>query len=254
MSKQKLVPGNGGRVIAVTGKGGSGKTVLVAIMAGILSKDGGRKILLIDADSAACLPSALGVAVESTVGDIREEIITDPEAKKRIEDIPMREVIGDVMGQGRGFDLLVMGRPEGPGCFCAVNDLLRYGIETLSKDFDITLIDCEAGPEQVNRRVVRSVDTLVIVTDTSVRGIHNAELIKKIAEEYEGSKPTKIGLVVNRMREEGKAILGLVEKTGLEILGCIPEDESITRSDSAGRPIIDLPHDSPGVMAVREIL
>ena len=254
MLRQKSCPGNGGRVIAVTGKGGSGKTVLVAIMADVLSKEGKYRILLIDADSAVCLPSALGVTVNRTVGDIREEIIRDPEARSKIDDTPIRMVLGDVIGRGKGFDLLVMGRPEGPGCFCAVNDLLRYGIETLSKDFDITLIDCEAGPEQVNRRVVRSVDTLVIVTDTSIRGIHNAELIKRIVEEDENTKRTQIGLVINRVKEESKGIIGLARETGLNILGYIPEDENITRFDSVGKPITNLPGDSPSVGAVREIL
>lgn len=254
MSRQEVRQGNAGRVIAVSGKGGSGKTVLVALMAGILSKDRKRRILLIDADSAACLPSAIGVSVERTVGDIREEIIGDPGAKKKIEDIPMRIVIAEVMERGKGFDLLVMGRPEGPGCFCAVNDLLRYGIETLSKDFDITLIDCEAGPEQVNRRVVRSVDTLIIVTDTSMRGIHNARLIKKITEGYEGTRQAKIGLVINRVKEDSEGITVAAEETGIRILGCIPEDENITRFDSVGKPIVDLPHDSHSVIAVGEIL
>ncbi|KAF0122277.1 MAG: CO dehydrogenase maturation factor [bacterium] len=245
---------NAGRVLAVSGKGGAGKTALVAIMVGVLSKRERFKILAIDADSAACLPSALGATVDRTVGDIREEIIRNPEAKNRIEDIPMQEVVADVMGRGNGFELLVMGRPEGPGCFCAVNDLLRYGIETLSKDFDITLIDCEAGPEQINRRVLRSVDTLVIVTDTSTRGIHNAMLIKKITEENKDTSETKMGLVINRVKEESKGIIEIAEQTGLKILGYIPEDENITRFDSVGKPIIDLPHDSPGVVAVREVL
>jgi len=245
-----------GRVIAVTGKGGSGKTVLAATIINLLIKDGKSKILAIDADSAVCLPSALDTAVQKTVGDIREGLIEDPEMKTRIQGEAPRVVISDVLTSGEGFDLLVMGRPEGPGCFCALNELLRYGIESLSKDYDLTIIDCEAGPEQVNRRVVRSVDTLLIVTDTSTRGIHNASLIKTITEKHEKESPghTEIYLVVNRMNEERKGIIALIEESDLDVLGLMPEDENITQFDSVGKPIIHLQPSIPYVIAVQQII
>jgi len=155
----------GGRKIAITGKGGSGKTMLTAIMTRILAGSGNLKILAIDADSAVNLPYALGVKVGETVAEIRRQIIEEPGVKAEMQNKHISNVMAEALESGKGFDLLVMGRPEGPGCYCGINDLLRYGIDRLSREYDITLIDCEAGPEQVNRRVVQGVDVLVIVTD-----------------------------------------------------------------------------------------
>ncbi|MDY6879203.1 MAG: AAA family ATPase [Desulfatiglans sp.] len=247
---------NNGRVVAITGKGGSGKTVLAATIINLLVGGGKSKILAIDADSAVCLPSALDATVRRTVGDIREGLIEDPEMKTRAQSQTPRVMISDVLTSGKGFDLLVMGRPEGPGCYCALNELLRYGIESLAKDYDLTIIDCEAGPEQVNRRVVRSVDTLLIVTDTSTRGIHNASLIKEITEKYEkeGDGHPEICLVVNRMKEDRKGIIPLIEEFDLNVLGFLPEDDNITQFDSVGKPIIHMQHSSPYAVAVDQII
>jgi CO dehydrogenase maturation factor len=166
--------------VAVTGKGGSGKTAFAAVATALLAKSGEQRILAIDADSAAGLAYALGVNVHKTVAEIRREVIEDPQARKQMETRHVREAMRDILEAGDGFQLLSMGRPEGPGCFCATNDLLRYGINTLSKEYDIVVIDCEAGPEQVNRRVVDGVDFLVVVTDCSVRGLHAARSINEV--------------------------------------------------------------------------
>lgn len=243
------------RVIAVTGKGGTGKTVLTAITAGILARQERYKILVIDADPAVGTPHALGTKVDRTVGDIREEIIEDPEARSKIADQHIKTVVTSLLRQGDGFQLLVMGRSEGPGCFCSVNDLLRYGIETLSRDFDITLIDGEAGPEQINRRVIQSVDTMIIVTDASIRGIYAAALIARIAQSNKAMETCEIGLVINRVRDEHELMIrDAAQQTGLKILSCIPEDEIITQYDLIAKPIIALPECSPSVEAVRQML
>jgi CO dehydrogenase maturation factor len=243
-----------GRTIAITGKGGVGKTVLAAMVIGLLARTGEFKILAIDADSAVSLPYALGMEVEKTVGEIRHKIIADPYVKAEISDKPMRTVIATALESGRGFDLLVMGRPEGPGCYCAINDLLRYGIETLSNKFDLTIIDGEAGPEQINRRVIQSVDTLIVVTDASTRGVRTAALIKKIAQDDRAVRFGRMGLVINRVKEENESIRELAEQIGIDILGYIPEDENITKYDSLGKPIIDLPNNSPSVLAAQRML
>lgn len=237
--------------IAVTGKGGSGKTVLTALMINQLRRSPATRILAIDADSALSLPYALGLPLRRTVGDIRQSMIEDPEARAEVKNKHIREVMAEALESGDGFHLLAMGRPEGPGCYCSVNDLLKYGIDTLSNQFDVTLIDCEAGPEQVNRRVVQGLDVLIIVTDPTMRGMRAARVINEVAQQYES---TRTGLVINKVEDDVKQIEGLASEWGLEILGCVPVDENIRQYDLTGKPILDLPDNSPSIAAVQGIL
>jgi CO dehydrogenase maturation factor len=160
----------------------------------------------------------------------------------------------EALEKGDGFHLLVMGRPEGPGCYCSINDLLKYGIERLSKQFDITLIDCEAGPEQVNRRVVNGMDLLIIVTDASSRGVRVTDSILEVIRRDDSMRNTKIGLVINRLKGDDKLIAESAERWGIEIFGRVPEDENVTRFDSIGKPLTGLPDNSPSVSAVKDIL
>jgi len=238
--------------IAVTGKGGSGKTAFSAIATGLLARSGERRILAIDADSAVGLAHALGVDVRTPVSEIRREMIEDPRARQRMETRHVREIMREALEPGEGFQLLSMGRPEGPGCFCATNDLLRYGIDTLSKEYDIVVIDCEAGPEQISRRVVNGVDLLVVVTDRSARGMHAARSIHEVVRRE--MRSVRTGLVVNRFESEAERIASMAEEAGLEILGHVPEDSALARADSRGEPLIGLPGGSPSVAAVRDIL
>ena len=240
--------------IAITGKGGSGKTMLTAIMAKLLAQNKEVKLLAIDADSAVNLPYALGIEAKRTVAEIRQQIIEDPEARAEIKDKNIRIVMEESLEIGNGFHMLVMGRPEGPGCYCSINDLLRYGIEGLSQQYDITLIDCEAGPEQVNRRVVKSVDVLIVVTDTSIRGARVADSILRVIQRDESIRPGAMGLVINRFKGDDELITESVKKWGLDIFGRIPEDQSITDYDASGKPIFNLPDNAPSVVAVAEML
>ena len=240
--------------IAITGKGGSGKTMLTAIMTKLLAGNEDIKLLSIDADSAVNLPYALGIEVKSTVAETRRQIIEDPAVRAEIQDKNIRLVIEESVEKGNGFHLLVMGRPEGPGCYCSINDLLRYGIEHVSQQYDITLIDCEAGPEQVNRRVVNGVDTLIIVTEPTIRGTRVTESILGVIQRDKSIKPAHLGIVINRFKGDDGPITDITKKWGLEIYGRIPEDQSVTDYDTSGRPIIELPDTSPAVTAVREVL
>ncbi|MFH1436862.1 MAG: AAA family ATPase [Pseudomonadota bacterium] len=242
--------------IAITGKGGSGKTMLASVMTGLLAGRGGRKILAIDADSAVNLPYALGVEVKKTVSDIRRLIIEEPGEKAKMEEKSIITVMEEALHDAEGFRLLVMGRPEGPGCYCSVNDLLRYGIERLSTRFDVTIVDCEAGPEQLNRRVLRGVDVLVILSDAAQRGIRVAGSIAEVISRDETIRPARAGLVINRVKpgnDNGRAKESAAA-WGLEIFGTIPEDETISAYDRDGRPLVDLPGGSPAVSAIRDIV
>jgi len=244
-----------GKKIAITGKGGTGKTMLAAIMTGLLARNKNLDILAIDADSAIGLAYALGIKAKMSVGEIRRQMIEDPGVKAKVQARHIRDVMADALEEGNGFRLLVMGRPEGPGCYCTINELLKYGIERLSEEFDLTIIDCEAGPEQVNRRVVQGVDVLILVTDLSMRGIKAVAAISEVVQRDQTMRFTRTGVVINRVRDSAKSIAKIAQhQYGLEVLGYIPEDENIAAYDSAGKPLTELPDSSPSLTAVQGIL
>lgn len=243
-------------VIAVSGKGGTGKTVMSTIIIKHLKKKN-VKILAIDADPATSLPPALGVDIKKTIGDIRETMVQGP-GRAPTPDVPvdlmLEYQIRDILAEIPQISLLAIGRPEGPGCYCLVNDILRHSIEKFSGHYDVTIIDCEAGLEHLSRRTTRSVDTMIIVTDATQRGINTARLIKDLAERLEISFD-KICVILNRATEEQARVFGeRASQYGIDLAGIVPFDENITEYDMAGKPLIDLPDDSPAVVAVGEIL
>lgn len=240
------------RIIGVTGKGGSGKTAFVSIIVKLLS--GKARILAIDGDSAGGLSYTLGVKLNETIGDIRKALIDDPARRKEIEDIHIRTVITGALTEGKGFSLLAMGRAEGPGCYCGVNDLLRYGIESLSKSFDLILIDCEAGPEQINRRIVQNADTILVIVDNSIRSVQVAEVIGKVAHDIQGKESNRMGLIINKYFQGNEAIIEAAKRLGLKIFGYVPEDQNLKEYDLCGRSLLELPDTSPSVIAVQDIL
>ncbi len=242
-------------IIAVTGKGGTGKTTLTALMTRILSSEG-FSVLAVDADPAVSLAYALGSNLDRTIADLRTKMIEDPDEKRRISDIPMEEVIAEeAVMTLKGYSLLVMGKSEGPGCFCKINDLLRYGISTLSRKFDYTLVDCEAGVEQINRRVLDTITRLFMVTDTSAKGMRTASSIRGIAGEYGIRGDYSKGVILNRIRgTEEDEMRKKAKVLGIDVLGFMPEDPGITELDLQDRPITDIPEDAPCLKAVRSIL
>jgi len=243
-------------VIAVSGKGGTGKTVMSTIIIKHLRKKN-LKILAIDADPATSLPPALGVEIKKTIGDIRETLVKGP-GRAPTPDVPIDMMleyqIRDILAEIPKISLLAIGRPEGPGCYCLVNDILRHSVEKFSGYYDFTVIDCEAGLEHLSRRTTRSVDTMIIVTDATHRGISTAKLIKELAQSLEINFD-KICVILNRASEEQAKVFGeSTSKYGIELAGIVPDDKNITDFDLDGRPLIDLPDDSPAVIAVGKIL
>ncbi len=245
-----------GKTIAVTGKGGTGKSIIASLMVTLLAKEYPGEVLAIDADSAMSLPYTLGIQADQkkTITAMRRSIVGYSDVKKRINDKPMREVIREMLHHGDGFDLLLMGRPEEPGCYCAVNDLLRHGMDMLVQDYKVSIVDGEAGPEQINRRVLKAVDTLIVVSDMSARSLETARGIVEIALANEnGINIRKAGLVLNRVRND-EPLHDLVEKVGVPVIGYIPEDSILNRYDREGRPLRDLPEEAPSIGAVKNIL
>jgi CO dehydrogenase maturation factor len=245
---------NNTKLFAVCGKGGTGKTASIAMMARAFYESGkAGRLLLIDADPAMGLLSALGAKAQRTMGEIREEIIKtakkgSAEEKSQIGDM-VDYMTFEALAEMDDYALLAMGRTETLGCFCPVNTLLRSAIETLSNSFDTILIDGEAGLEQISRQVVKRIDTLMIVSDPSSRGIETAEMIKKMIEVDKVMDCKRLGLIFNRVRGHENILEEAAKKIGIELLGIIPFDENIAEHDLVGKPITDLPKDSSALCA-----
>jgi CO dehydrogenase maturation factor len=238
------------QVIAVCGKGGVGKTTVTALLSRLLAEDDNGRVLVVDADPAIGLGMALSQFPDRSVNDVRKEIIsavkqhsTDSMDLAASVDYKLMEIIVEVGNLG----FLSVGRPEEEGCYCQLNTLLREAIETLSSHFDLTLVDAEAGVEQVNRRVMRSVSHLLLVSDTALKGIRVAETIRNVADE--AIEYSKLGLLINRARSE-EDFHSLAAKTDLPVLGWIPEDDTVREFDIDARSFLEIPS-CPALDAVR---
>ncbi len=228
-------------------------------MARALVENGGAgKLLLIDADPAMGLLSALGVKVRKTMGEVREEIIQTAKRGKEDQKAQMGDMIDylvlEALTETDDFAVLAMGRTETLGCYCPVNTLLRSAIDKLSQDFDTILIDGEAGLEQINRQVVRKLHTLLIISDPTARGLETAGMIKEMILVDQLMKCKKMALVFNRVRGNEELLESAAQKLELDLAGMIPFDEIIAEHDLLGKPVSELPADSPGLSAFRDVV
>jgi len=244
-------------ILAMCGKGGVGKTSICALMVKLLAKTNGRKILAIDADPAVGLAMALGVPVRKTVDDIRKGLIAriqkgESQGSRETSELLDYEVF-EALEERDGFALLAIGRPEDEGCFCKVNSLLKDIIGGLAEKFDTVLIDGEAGIEQINRRVMKTVDHLVIVSDTSAKGIGVANTIADVACQKKAVDFHSMGLVLNRVRSAGE-VEDIRTRTGLDIYGWISEDDTIRDFDFKGQSLTGIPDSSQTLDVIKNIL
>uniref|UniRef100_A0A7C2I2B9 Carbon monoxide dehydrogenase n=1 Tax=Ammonifex degensii TaxID=42838 RepID=A0A7C2I2B9_9THEO len=242
--------------IAVAGKGGTGKTTFVALVVKHLLRAGKRPILAVDADANANLSQALGIEAPDSIADIMRAVSEDRESipAGMTKDRYVAYRIHQSLAEGKDVDLLVMGGPEGAGCYCYVNNLLRGFIKELAANYPYTVMDNEAGLEHLSRRTTQDVDLLFILSDATVRGVRSAGRIRELADSLRLGVKKKY-LVVNRARpDEVKVLEPEIERTGLEYTGMIPADPAVEEYDLYSRPLISLPDDSPAVAAVGEIL
>ncbi len=242
--------------IAIVGKGVVGKTAITTLMAKIISQTHNFKLLLIDADPThPHLSNMVKLSPNKSLEEVRLDAVKNAhkkntEAKSLAERIDFN--VYDGMAESKDFCLFSIGQPEGPGCFCPSNTLLRKVLESITMDFDVILIDCEAGLEQINRMVLKSVDVIVIITDISLRSIETANSIRKSAKKFTSYK--RLGVIVNKAREGIDLILNKLEEFDLPLLGQVPEDPNITKFDLEGKPLIDLPNNSPSKLALKEVV
>ena len=246
------------KVISVSGKGGVGKTTVAALILKTLIDSKKYAILAVDADPDTNLPDVLNIKVEKTVGDVANEL------KKRIESgslpygVSKRDLLEgwvySTLLELDNFDLLVMGRTEGEGCYCYVNSVLTGILDTIVSNYDVVLMDMEAGLEHVSRRTDKNVDTMLIVTDPSKMGFETARRIKNLAKEVH-IEIKEIYLVGNRFPEHlSKKFIEMARAVGIKPAGIVPEDPHVYEFNLNGRSLLELPEDSPALVAVREIV
>jgi len=247
------------KTIAIAGKGGTGKTTVAALLIKFLLQKG--LVLAVDADPSTNLSQALGLPLDDTktVGRIREKMAEDVSKDRLSPDISKPEYlfskIVESLIESKGFDLLSIGRPEGPGCYCASNEFLRASLDKLVKDYKYNYIvmDCEAGMEHISRQTTRDVDVLLIMSDPTIKGVTTAARMKKLIEEMR-SNVGKVGLVINRVRGElSPEIKKAIDESGLQIIAVIPEDPDMAGLEMKGRPVAELPKRSPLQLKVNEI-
>lgn len=242
--------------VALAGKGGTGKTTTAALVVRALRELGARTVLAVDADPNSTLHEALGVEVESSVGEITEEMLKSTESTPggMSKSAWMEYNIQRYVVETREFDLLSMGRPEGAGCYCYANNLVRGCVDDLSRSYTHVVMDNEAGLEHLSRRTTRDVDVLLIVSDPSIRGVRTAQRLSELVDELDIGVASRY-LVINRTSSPlDPALQTATEQSGLEVLGVVPSDENITACDLAGQGLFDLPQDSPALEEVRRMI
>ncbi len=239
--------------IALAGKGGSGKTTMAGLLIKYLVKKSKTPILAVDADCNANLNEVLGLEVKETIGNAREEMKKGVVPGGMTKDIFMEMRLEEAMVEAPGYDLIVMGQPEGAGCYCAANTLLAGFMERLAGNYPFMVLDNEAGMEHISRLTTKDVDILLIVTDTSRRGLQAALRIDELARSLNigvGKSYVIINQVKNSLSEKA---LEMIADGGLELAGTVPDDDTIYEYDFNGQATIEMPEESPSVRAAFEI-
>ena len=245
--------------IAVAGKGGVGKTTTCGMLIDYLCNKGQGPVLVVDADANANLNEVLGVEAQTSLGEIREEMAqaemkgSIPAGMTKAEYAEFK--FNSAIIEEDDFDMLIMGRTQGKGCYCYVNGVLKTQVDKYAKNYSYIVMDNEAGLEHVARGTLPHVDTMFLISDCSRRGIQAVARIAEMVGEM-NLKPGRMGLIVNRapggVLDDG--VKAEIEKHGLNLLGVLPQDEGVYRCDCDGQPSAKLPSNNPVKVALRDIL
>ena len=246
-------------IIAVAGKGGVGKTTTCGMIIDYLCKQKKGPILVVDADANSNLNEVLGVEVETTLGDIREEMAHAEQTGKVPANMTKADYaemkFNSALIEEDDYDMLVMGRTQGKGCYCYVNGVLKTQIDKYVGNYRYMVVDNEAGLEHISRGILPKVDTIILVSDCSRRGVQAVGRIAGLVKEC-GLNPKQIGLIVNRA-PEGKLNDGTkeeIEKQGLTLFGVVPQDQEVYEYDCDGKPMTELPKNAAVKTALYKIL
>jgi CO dehydrogenase maturation factor len=239
--------------IALAGKGGTGKTTMAGLLIKYLVKKNRTPVLAVDADCNSNLNEVLGLEIKDTLGNAREEMKKGVVPGGMTKDIFMEMKLEEAMVEAPGYDLIVMGQPEGAGCYCAANTLLAGFMDRLADNYPFIVMDNEAGMEHISRLTTKNVDILLLITDPSRRGLQAAIRIDDLARRL-NIGVGKSYVVINQVKEApSEKALEMIHEGGLELAGTVPEDRTIYDFDFNGRPTIEMPDDSVSVQASFEI-
>jgi CO dehydrogenase maturation factor len=246
------------RTIAITGKGGVGKTTISSLMVRALVESGRGPVLAVDADPNSCLDAALGVTVASTIGKIREEA-REVASKGMAAGISKQDLlelrISESLVEREGFDLIAMGRPEGAGCYCYANNVLKDALARLASGYSSVVLDNEAGLENLSRRIAQDLAVLVLVGDATRDGIETVKRLYELAREMD-IRYGQLAIVVNRSKtgELPERAAGLGELCSTSRVLALPFDPQIGEASEAGRTVFELPPDNPSLLKIKEFL
>jgi CO dehydrogenase maturation factor len=249
--------------IAVAGKGGVGKTTIAGMVIKYLAQNKHGPVLAIDADPSSNLNMVLGLELDWTVGDIREDMLAQVKSSLSTGGAAMGVMPGGAtkhdyldyqirasLAEGEAFDLIAMGRSEGSGCYCAVNHNLREVIDSISKNYQYMVIDCEAGMEHLSRRTTRDVQHLLVVSDPTQRGIVAAQRIAAFRNEIDINIEHAY-LIINRLPSSIPPVLAAeIDKLDIPLLGTVPADDELSTFEFSGKPLVELGNDSPVYQAI----
>lgn len=247
------------KTIAVAGKGGVGKTTTCGMIIDYLTKKNDGPVLVVDADANSNLNEVLGVDVDVTLGSIREEIAhseldgTIPTGMSKADYAELK--FADALIEEDDFDMIVMGRTQGQGCYCFVNGMLKTQIDKYVGNYKYTVIDNEAGLEHISRGTLPHVDVMLLISDCSRRGIQAVARINEMIKELK-LNPTEIHLIVNRAPggELNEGVLEEINKHELPLLGVLPHDNLVYEYDCEGKPTAFVPDETPVKKALLELM